>query len=154
MEHNPYWKGTMSNMIRLCRPGGLVVMTCATVGRREHGTTRTSPGDSPLSIGLGWEYYRNLTRRDFDQVPSLQADLALFSFFTNWVSNDLYMVGFKKGTLDAAPPIGAKQKLLEMRDRYRRVNRRHALHSHYLLKRLLIGILGEERYWKRPIRPW
>ena len=47
LEHNPSWQETMDNMIRLTRPGGLILMTCATTGRAEHGTTRTTPGASP-----------------------------------------------------------------------------------------------------------
>ena len=98
MEHNPEWKPTMVNMIRLCRPGGLVVMTCATTGRKEHGTTRSSPDDSPLTIRLGWEYYRNLTERDFRDALALEHDLEIVAFFANWASRDIYMVGFKRGS--------------------------------------------------------
>ena len=54
MEHNPFWVETVSNIFRLAKPGGLVIVSCATVGRAEHGTTRTSGSDSPLSIGIGW----------------------------------------------------------------------------------------------------
>ena len=54
MEHNPYWAETLQNMIRLCKPGGLLVMTCATIGRPEHGTARSEPESSPLTVGLGW----------------------------------------------------------------------------------------------------
>lgn len=37
MEHNPYWAEKMRNMIRVCKPGGLVVMTCAGLGRGSMG---------------------------------------------------------------------------------------------------------------------
>lgn len=93
MEHNPFWAETVKNMIRLCKPGGLVVMTCATLGRREHGTERTSTVDSPLTVGLGWSYYRNLTASDFlgkDATEGLQ-----HIFVNNWAEYDLYMVGVK-----------------------------------------------------------
>src|SRR5664279_1442631 len=30
MEHNPFWEQTLKNMIRLTKPGGLMVMSCAT----------------------------------------------------------------------------------------------------------------------------
>ena len=65
-EHNPFWKETFLNMIRLCKSGGLVVFTCATTGRPEHGTERTTPQDSPLTVARGWSYYLNLTEEDFD----------------------------------------------------------------------------------------
>ncbi|MGB4066319.1 MAG: methyltransferase domain-containing protein [Azonexus sp.] len=98
MEHNPFWAETVKNMVRLCKPGGLVVMTCATLGRREHGTARTSKVDSPLTVGLGWSYYNNLTAADF---LDKQATEGLSHIFVrNWSEYDLYMVGIK-GKVDS-----------------------------------------------------
>jgi len=59
MEHDPHWRDTFENMLRLCKSGGLVLVTCAGVGRPEHGTVRREPGASPLTISLG--------------IPSLEA---------------------------------------------------------------------------------
>jgi SAM-dependent methyltransferase len=151
MEHNPYWKESLANMIRVCRPGGLVIMTCATTCRKEHGTTRTSVADSPLSVGIGWEYYRNLTAHDIRRELPLSSSMALFAFFTNWVSKDLYFIGFKRGI---ETPPSARRDILEMRRFYRRTNLKHCLHTDYLRTRLLIGIFGEERFWSGPIRLW
>ena len=68
-EHNPYWAETFANMIRMVKSGGLVFMTCATTGRPEHGTTRTTPQDSPLTIkNMKWDYYLNLVEEDFRNV--------------------------------------------------------------------------------------
>ena len=64
-EHNPYWKETFANMVRMCKPGGLIVLTCATTGRPEHGTTRSDIGSSPLTVSIGWEHYKNLDEGDF-----------------------------------------------------------------------------------------
>ena len=64
-EHNPYWAETFANMVRLTKSGGLIFFTCATTGRHEHGTRRTSPTKSPLTIEKGWDYYRNLDEKDF-----------------------------------------------------------------------------------------
>src|SRR4051812_20469594 len=36
MEHNPFWVETVSNMFRMAKPGGLVIVSCATTGRAEH----------------------------------------------------------------------------------------------------------------------
>lgn len=93
MEHNPHWVKTLKNMVRLCRPGGLVVMTCATLGRREHGTARTSPDASPLTVELGWDYYRNLTAFDFRKEGATKGVSHVFAY--NWESRDLYLVGIK-----------------------------------------------------------
>jgi SAM-dependent methyltransferase len=149
MEHNPYWQQTLANMIRVCRPGGLIIMTCATVGRKEHGTTRTSPSNSPLSVGLGWEYYKNLTARDIKGALTLDNDLSPHAFFTNWTSRDLYLIGFKRG---APPPVDAGRHIAAFRSHYHRNNLRYALKSNYLQIRVLISVFGEERYWAGPIR--
>lgn len=93
-EHNPFWKQTFLNMIRLCRPGGLVVFTCATTGRPEHGTERTTPQDSPLTIAKGWSYYLNLTKEDFDFLD-YSSRFTDHGFSTNAQSCDLYFYGVK-----------------------------------------------------------
>lgn len=97
MEHNPFWKETLLNMIRVCRPGGLIVMTCATVGREEHGTARTTPEDSPLTVASGWDYYRNLSERDISSAVELSSHLAKWRFWVNWSHFDLLFCGVKRG---------------------------------------------------------
>ena len=149
MEHNPRWKETFLNMFRLCKPGGLVVMTCASTLRREHGTTRTTPGDSPLTVGIGWDYYCNLTARDIRRALDLRKPLSAFSFFQNWASFDLYFIGFRRG-VDLPP--GVPPKLAALRRHYLRECARLA--PRRLKMRLLIAALGEERYWAGPIRLW
>lgn len=96
MEHNPFWVETVSNMFRMVKPGGLVVVSCATTGRAEHGTTRTSGSDSPLSISIGWEYYRNVSASDFKRSLSLDFWCEDYILLTNWHNCDLYFVGIKK----------------------------------------------------------
>lgn len=96
-EHNPYWRETLANMLRMCRPGGLVVVTCATLGRKEHGTTRSSPEASPLTVEARWDYYRNLNAKDFANAVHLPGWLSQWQFWTNHVSHDLYFVGLRHG---------------------------------------------------------
>jgi len=55
----------LENFKRMCKSGGLVFFTCATTGRKEHGTSRSDSGSSPLTVNIGWEYYRNLDEDDF-----------------------------------------------------------------------------------------
>ena len=95
MEHNPYWYETFRNMVRLCRPGGLVVMTCATNGRPEHGTSRTDPSLSPLTVELAWNYYRNLREKDFRRTVDFSRLFAVHRFWLNWNHYDLLFVGIK-----------------------------------------------------------
>lgn len=95
-EHNPFWKETFRNMLRMTKPGGWVVFTCASKGRPEHGTTRTTPNSSPGTKTVGWDYYKNLTRRDFERL-GLHDQFDDFVFISNQASFDLYFIGQKKG---------------------------------------------------------
>lgn len=94
LEHNPYWVETFANMVRMC--SGMVFMSCATTGRPEHGTERTSPNCSPLTVGLGWDYYRNLTAQDFTDALDFRMLFTDWNFSVNEVSHDLYFFGSVK----------------------------------------------------------
>lgn len=88
-EHNKYWLETFNNMIRMAKE--FVFFSCATTGRPEHGTTRTTPKDAPFTN----DYYRNLTEKDFTD----NVDMSVFSeyeFTTNDQSHDLYFYGVLK----------------------------------------------------------
>ena len=97
-EHNPYWVATFQNMFRMCRPGGLVIMTCASTGRGEHGTPATRPGSSPLTCELGWSYYKNLTEEDFIGHFDIEDMFSLSEFLdrSNTSHKDLFFWGLKK----------------------------------------------------------
>ena len=95
-EHNPFWVETFANMYRMAKPHALIIMTCATTGRREHGTSRSDFQSSPLTIKMGWEYYKNLTEEDFSQNFDLKTMFSDHRFSTNMQSNDLYFWGKKR----------------------------------------------------------
>lgn len=96
-EHNPYWLETFQNMLRICKDGGLVFFTCATHGREEHGTTRSMPEASPLTVGLEWDYYRNLDESDFTNKINFEEHFEKYNFETRTTyPQDLYFVGIKK----------------------------------------------------------
>ena len=90
-EHNPEWAATFTNMHRLAAK--YVVFTCASDGRPEHGTRRSSPDSSPLT--LEWDYYRNLNEQDFRDQFDLDSMFVEYEFRYNPVSHDLYFYGIK-----------------------------------------------------------
>ena len=92
-EHNPYWVETFRNMIRMTRSGGLVVITCATDGRPEHGTRRSKPEDAPL---ITWDYYRNLNEQDFREKFDLDQWFSEHAFMVEPTVHDLYFYGFRR----------------------------------------------------------
>lgn len=72
LEHDKHRFYSLANMVRILKPGGLLLITAATVGRKEHGTNKHEPHSSPytndyykpvkpdcLLIGLPW-YHFNL----------------------------------------------------------------------------------------------
>ncbi len=64
--------------------------SCATTGRAEHGTPRTSPYDAPYC----GEYYKNLTEDDVRSACDLSA-FKEYAFSTNEQAHDLYFWGIK-----------------------------------------------------------
>jgi hypothetical protein len=91
-EHNPYWLETFINMHRMAEK--FVIFTCASEGRPEHGTTRTTPDNSPFT--LKWDYYRNLVEADFTSNLDLENMFEEYEFDYNPSSCDLYFWGVKK----------------------------------------------------------
>lgn len=85
-EHNPEWVRTFDNMVRMT--SGLIVMTCATTGRPEHGTRRTSPSDAPFC----GDYYQNLTDHDIKSSCNMSRFVE-YGFSTNTSPADLYFWG-------------------------------------------------------------
>ena len=42
-EHDKFYRESIINIIRMLKPGGMFIFTCATTGRPEHGTRRPQP---------------------------------------------------------------------------------------------------------------
>lgn len=90
LEHDETWKDSLQKMYDMAKSGGLLAISCATEGRREHGTTRTNGkqwGTSP-------DYYMNLTEKHFREV--FKGDMfSEMHFSTNNISHDIYFYGKK-----------------------------------------------------------
>lgn len=64
LEHDKYWMLTMRAMYSYLQPGGMIIITCAGVGRPEHGTSSHAPDMSPGTN----DYYKNITNEMFASV--------------------------------------------------------------------------------------
>lgn len=95
-EHDQHWRDTIQNCISLTKSGGIFMFTCATTGRQEHGTTRTTPQDSPFTHSLFNDYYMNLTEDDIISIPLFLDNWAVMEFSTNDHTKDLYFYGVKR----------------------------------------------------------
>lgn len=92
-EHDKFYRDTITNIIRMLRQDGLFLFTCASTGRPEHGTRRTSPSDAPLLTGDWADYYKNLTKDNILSIPSV--GLLSTQMFYNNKTHDLYFYGIK-----------------------------------------------------------
>ena len=103
-EHDMFYHDTIKNIMRMLKPGGLFLFTCAAPGRDEHGTRRTDGGSAPLLIQISEEwadYYKNLTDKDFKEINGFNecfpdGKFELWEYVTDRPC-DLYFYGFKGG---------------------------------------------------------
>ncbi len=101
LEHDMHWKESLINMESLLKPNGMMLITCASTGRPEHGTLRTEGPEafsSPLTSQIEeWmNYYKNLTEDDFRSVWDVEKIFKFHQFFYAEGVCDLYFVGIKK----------------------------------------------------------
>jgi SAM-dependent methyltransferase len=148
-EHNPFWRETFTNMIRMLKPGGLCVITAAMIGRQEHGTTRMNP-NATLADGDAYvDYYRNLFPGDLLHTVHAEREFAAWVNHPNIYRKDLYFVALKRG---AGNDDLSKFSELERSVRDIRVEHtpgplgRLRYRLDYGFKRLLVAGMGEDRF--------
>lgn len=98
-EHDPDYEESLKKIYDMLKPGGLFLFTCASTGRKEHGTRRTSKTDSYGTIGNlpdMQDYYKNLTLEDIRKVFDLSTLFSYWDSYYNSNSCDLYFYGIKK----------------------------------------------------------
>lgn len=92
LEHDKYWQQSLKQMYDNLKPGGLFIFSCAGPTRQEHGTTRTSPKDSPFTT----DYYRNISIEDFESILPLGELFSKGHITYKRGKADLLMWGIKK----------------------------------------------------------
>jgi SAM-dependent methyltransferase len=104
-EHDPEWAESLQKIVAMLKPGGLFFFTCASTGRGEHGTRRTSPENSFGSKGaveIWQDHYRNMDTNDLQTVLPLDKNFSQYAaYFSTGNMNrgmcDLYFWGIKAG---------------------------------------------------------
>ena len=113
-EHNPYYKESIQNAVRMLKPKGLFLFTCATTGRPIHGTTTQDAIDKanmktfqgteiikwktmPNVSRDNWDndYYRNVTGDDVRECISIDDTFESYGFEVDSKHCDLYFWGIK-----------------------------------------------------------
>ena len=104
-EHDMYYQESVQNIIRMLKPGGAFLFTCASTGRPEHGTINSDGGEAApllLQISKDWSnYYKNLTKSDFITIPGFTEAFPDGFFEYNPNPGDLYFFGVKGGIKNA-----------------------------------------------------
>jgi SAM-dependent methyltransferase len=98
-EHDPEYKLSLLKIYDMLKNNGLFVFTCASTGRDEHGTRRTTKNDSfgtIFNIEDMQDYYKNLTEKDLNEVLNLNKSFSYWKTYYNVISKDIYFVGIKK----------------------------------------------------------
>ena len=102
-EHDPEYEQSFLKIYNMLKPDGLFVFTCASTGRGEHGTRRTSPGCSYGTIGNlddMIDYYKNLTEKDLNNVLNLNELFSSWDTYYHTTAYDMYFIGIKNGSLN------------------------------------------------------
>jgi SAM-dependent methyltransferase len=99
-EHDPEYKESFIKIYNMLKSDGLFCFSCASTGRKEHGTRRTSPTESYGTVGQlsdMSDYYKNITEIDLNDVLKLNELFSVWDTYYNSKSFDLYFVGIKRG---------------------------------------------------------
>tara|TARA_Y100000389_G_scaffold65314_1_gene61375 strand:+ start:591 stop:1184 length:594 start_codon:yes stop_codon:yes gene_type:complete len=114
-EHNPFYKESIINAIRMLKPGGYFIWSCATTGRPVHGTAsqdlidklkgETAQGNKiinwktmPNVEKKDWdnEYYKNITEEDIRSFCDVDSIFSSYKFEVEENHCDLMFWGVKK----------------------------------------------------------
>ena len=106
-EHNPYYKETIQNAVRMLKSGGMFLFTCATTGRPVHGVKSLEEKSKekfpnwktmPNVSRENWdnEYYKNLTEEDIRECLDFDDKFESYQFEVETNHCDLFFWGIKK----------------------------------------------------------
>ncbi len=114
-EHNPFYKESILNAIRMLKSGGYFIWSCATTGRPVHGTASQDEIDKTQGVTAqgnkitewktmpnvekeDWdnEYYKNVTEEDIRSFCDVDEIFSSYKFEVEPNHCDLYFWGIKK----------------------------------------------------------
>jgi SAM-dependent methyltransferase len=145
-EHNPAWRETFRNMVRMLRPGGLCIVTCACIGRGEHGTSRRA-AHSSLTVLTGSEHYTNLRKSDLAAAVDLRGVFGdAWGLFYNMYFYDLYFVGLKRPAEGSLPEDLVREVRAITEEKPPALGRRLNVFATFWLTYAFASLLGERRY--------
>lgn len=88
LEHDKYYHLSLMKMFDLVKPGGAIIITCATGFRQEHGTIKKYPESSPFTN----DYYRNV---QYDDISFYLPEGKFSKYLIQTSLVDLFFFGIK-----------------------------------------------------------
>ena len=150
-EHDEHWSESFLNMTRMTKPSGAVIFSCASKGRPEHGTKRSSPRLSPGTQAIGSDYYRNLEASDFEDTLEMGSLFSDYRFYYQPVTWDLYFIGWvSSGNKRAPRALPSAEEIHRVTAVTPLVHRLARTPLYVLLKLLPVRIYNQIafRYWR------
>lgn len=92
LEHDKHYKASIKAMVNLTKKGGILIITCASEGREEHGTHEKHSWTSPHTL----DHYHNITTDEFKTIIDLDKTFSDYNLIYNQETCDLYFYGIKK----------------------------------------------------------
>ena len=111
-EHDPELKDSLVKIYSMLKQGGLFFFTCASTGRKEHGTINNRSHCSYGTIGNiedMMNYYKNVNEYDFNEILNVKNLFSVWDTYYNDESKDLYFIGIKK-TIDSTENVESLSK--------------------------------------------
>jgi hypothetical protein len=110
-EHAREWSAILSNMIRVTKEDGLILITCAGQGRATHGTIDTDIESSPFTTS----YYKNLSPSDIENEIDLHRYFKLYGFEVDSQHCDTYFWGRRNSSCDGCETMNYQDALARAR---------------------------------------
>lgn len=132
LEHNPFWRETISESILALKAPGILIFSWATTGRHVHGTHSQSAHSAPFVVEQWDSYYRNVSRKDLMRIEERKL-LDYEAIFVNHRHKDLYWIGLKSNDekiLNQVSSLVEKQKLI-----VQQINSQYLQDYRYLLRK-------------------
>lgn len=102
-EHTEDWDLILLNMLRLMKRDGILLFSCASWGREQHGTTLCHSAMAP-HVATSSDYYKNLIEEDFRSCLQLDYWFADYAFILD--VGCLYFVGIGRMATQHVATIG------------------------------------------------
>ena len=150
-EHDAHWAESFVNMVRMTKPGGAVVFSCASKRHPEHGTMRSSPRLSSGTQAIGSDYYRNLEASDFEHTLDMNTLFSDYRFYYRPVTWDLYFIGWvSDGKEDVHPVLPSAEEINLVTVITPLVHRLARTPLYVLLKLIPVRVYNQlvNRYWR------